>query len=298
MPALATPGSAFALVARRRADPPRRHRRRARAGLAVDPARPRSRGRRHAIRLHVRIDERSASLRRTRHRARDRSVGAGAVHVGHRGRPLPRRGAGSGPVAGAAAGADRRPAAGAARDRRQPDRRPGRLYGSAVRWSADVGVPESRADAVALLAVAGQPRGRGITGARGAPAGPVHLNLPLREPLTPSDDGVGFPWPIDGRPDNAPWTAASRGQTAPPRELLDLIESSERGIVVAGDGMDAADVAGIVQFAQDSGWPLIAEPHSNARRGTRSASSMPCSPTKRSPRSISPIWSSSPVGPV
>jgi 2-succinyl-5-enolpyruvyl-6-hydroxy-3-cyclohexene-1-carboxylate synthase len=142
------------------------------------------------------------------------------------------------------------------------------IYGSATRWSVDVGVPESREGSVSYwrsLVSRAVAVSRGLSG---GPAGPVHLNLPLREPLTPDDDGVGFPWPLDGRADGAPWAGASRGESDLPAELLSLLESSDRGVVVAGDGLSARDVDGIVRFAGESGWPLIAEPHSNCRRGT------------------------------
>ena len=139
------------------------------------------------------------------------------------------------------------------------------LYGSAVRWSCDAGVPEPRADAVrywrslvsrAVAAACGHSTG---------PAGPVHLNLPFREPLT-GEDGIGFDLPLDGRPDGAPWTASERAITRPSAELARTVEGASRGMLVAGDGLSPVDVTALVEFAERSGWPVIAEPHSNARR--------------------------------
>lgn len=140
------------------------------------------------------------------------------------------------------------------------------LYGTAVRWSCDMGVPESRADSVrywrSLVS-----RAVGVTrGHSGGPAGPVQLNLPFREPLTPDDDGVGFPYPLDGRPNSEPWTSSERAGTRAPAELARTVESATRGVLVAGDGLSATDVTALVEFAERSGWPVIAEPHSNARR--------------------------------
>lgn len=142
------------------------------------------------------------------------------------------------------------------------------IYGGAVRWTVDVGVPEPRPDSVSYWRSLVSRAVAVSLGRSAGPAGPVHLNLPLREPLTPTDDGVGFPWPLDGRLDDAPWTAAGRGQTDLPANLVGLVEATDRGVIVAGDGLDNADVDGIVRFAEDSGWPLVAEPHSNARRGS------------------------------
>ncbi|HEX4654102.1 MAG TPA: 2-succinyl-5-enolpyruvyl-6-hydroxy-3-cyclohexene-1-carboxylic-acid synthase [Mycobacteriales bacterium] len=141
-----------------------------------------------------------------------------------------------------------------------------RLYGTAVRWFCDAGVPEARAESVrywrSLVARAvGTARGHS-----GGPAGPVHLNLPFREPLTADDDDAGFPYPLDGRADGAPWTATGRAGTRAPADLARAVEGAGRGVIVAGDGLPAADVTALVEFAERSGWPVIAEPHSNARR--------------------------------
>src|SRR6202167_236641 len=66
-----------------------------------------------------------------------------------------------------------------------------KLYGDAVRWFSEVGVPEDRPGPAAQAAQAGYWRsltGRAwgsASGAAGGPAGPVHLNLAFRDPLVP-----------------------------------------------------------------------------------------------------------------
>ena len=140
------------------------------------------------------------------------------------------------------------------------------LYGSAVRWSCDAGVPEARADSVRywrslVSRVVGTARGHS-----GGPAGPVHLNLPFREPLTPDDDGVGFPFALDGRAEGAPWTSTERAASHAPADLARAVEGAARGLLVAGDGLSGDDVVALLEFAERSGWPVVAEPHSNARR--------------------------------
>jgi 2-succinyl-5-enolpyruvyl-6-hydroxy-3-cyclohexene-1-carboxylate synthase len=141
------------------------------------------------------------------------------------------------------------------------------LFGSAVRWSVDVGVPESRADAVQYWRSLLSRTVATLLGAGAGPAGPVHLNLPLREPLTPVDDGTGFPYSLDGRPDGRAWTTSARPAAPPSAALLNRLSAARRGVVVAGDGLSAAAAGGLVAFAERNGWPLIAEPQSNARRG-------------------------------
>ena len=136
------------------------------------------------------------------------------------------------------------------------------LYGGAVRWAADVGAPESgreeaqnrywRSLVAKALVVAG--------GALSADPGPVHLNLALREPLLPEDDDVPLAGPWVGRADGAPWSSA---EGAPPAAPRGPGRRAGRTLVVAGDGpLRSAEIASAL--ADLGGSPLIAEPSSGA----------------------------------
>jgi 2-succinyl-5-enolpyruvyl-6-hydroxy-3-cyclohexene-1-carboxylate synthase len=137
-----------------------------------------------------------------------------------------------------------------------------KLFGSAVRWFFEVGVPERRADAVAFWrSLACQAWGQ-AAGSAGGWAGPVHLNLAFRDPLTPGSGGQDWPESLDGRPDGRPWT-----RFEPPRAASGQLELpwTERGVVVCGDG--DYDAAALVDLAGQAGWPVLAEPSSGARHG-------------------------------
>ncbi|MGN6172470.1 MAG: 2-succinyl-5-enolpyruvyl-6-hydroxy-3-cyclohexene-1-carboxylic-acid synthase, partial [Streptosporangiaceae bacterium] len=98
-----------------------------------------------------------------------------------------------------------------------------KLYGNAVRWFCEVGVPEAREGMNAYWRSLACRAGASAAGGAGAAPGPVHLNLPLREPLVPdAADGAGedpgearpaatapggaagWPEPLAGRPGGAP----------------------------------------------------------------------------------------------
>jgi thiamine pyrophosphate-dependent acetolactate synthase large subunit-like protein len=67
-----------------------------------------------------------------------------------------------------------------------------KLYGSAVRWFCEVGVPEAREGMNAYWRSLACRAWASAAGGAGAAPGPVHLNLPLREPLVPdAADGAG-----------------------------------------------------------------------------------------------------------
>jgi 2-succinyl-5-enolpyruvyl-6-hydroxy-3-cyclohexene-1-carboxylate synthase len=141
-----------------------------------------------------------------------------------------------------------------------------KLYGSAVRWFCEVGVPERRQGAVGFWRSLTCQSWALASGSAGALPGPVHLNLALRDPLTPDPPGTpgseDWPEPLDGRADGEPWTRLGEAQR--PEAQLDL-PWTERGVVVCGDG--DYDAAALVGLAERAGWPVLAEPSSGARYG-------------------------------
>ncbi len=135
------------------------------------------------------------------------------------------------------------------------------LFGRAVRWFGDLGVPDAES-AGRWRAFAARAYVSTLGAAAGAASpGPVHLNLPFREPLV----GAVGPLP-DGRPDAAPWVRTDRTTAGAGAEALtDVAELvGRRGLVVAGAA--AVDGATVHAAAEALGWPVVAEPRSQAWR--------------------------------
>lgn len=123
------------------------------------------------------------------------------------------------------------------------------IFGPFVRWQTDAAVPADAGDDTwiglgrtavdAALGLAGV----GIPGV----AGPVHLNLPTREPLSDATAPAAEPGPAPVLP-------------AP---VATTVERGQRTVVIAG--ADAGPDAEAVSYA--GGWPLIAEVVSGSRYG-------------------------------
>jgi 2-succinyl-5-enolpyruvyl-6-hydroxy-3-cyclohexene-1-carboxylate synthase len=159
-----------------------------------------------------------------------------------------------------------------------------KLYGDAVRWFCEVGVPEALPGMNAYWRSLACRAWACAAGTAGTMPGPVHLNLSLREPLVP--DGAeagpadqaaaghaavdaGWPGPLAGRRAGLPWTVIGGAQPPPVLEL----PWTERGVVVCGDG--SADPAALLRLAAEAGWPVLAEPSSGARTGPGALAAYP-----------------------
>src|SRR5215216_100453 len=147
-----------------------------------------------------------------------------------------------------------------------------KLYGDAVRWFCEVGTHEADDDGLlhfravacrAYAAASGDPR-----------PGPVHLNVPWREPLAPvavegqvtATDRLA----LEGRgevPLSEVIARAGRPAEATLDRIAERMEATERGLIVAGriHGLAIADP--VASLAATAGFPILAEPTSQLRRG-------------------------------
>ncbi len=138
------------------------------------------------------------------------------------------------------------------------------MYGSAVRLFHEVGVAAS-VDAALNTYVRGL-TARALAAARGTlthDPGPVHLNVAFHPPVIPSGGAFGVDSGVlAGRPEGRAWTSVS--SSAPPPPTTDGWPA--RTLVVVGDA-PAGWGRQAVRLAEARGWPVLSEPSGNARTG-------------------------------
>ncbi len=147
-----------------------------------------------------------------------------------------------------------------------------KLYGDAVRWFCEVGTHDADDEGLlhfrsvacrAYAAALGDPR-----------PGPVHLNVPWREPLAPipseGDVTASDPLALEGRGER-PLNAVASAPVIPPPALLDelaeRIAEAPRGLIVAGRQLDQELGGPVGALAEAAGYPVLAEPTSQLRWG-------------------------------
>jgi 2-succinyl-5-enolpyruvyl-6-hydroxy-3-cyclohexene-1-carboxylate synthase len=135
-----------------------------------------------------------------------------------------------------------------------------KLYGSAAKWFVEVGSHEPGRDTAVHHRALGC---RAFATAMGGRPGPVHLNFPLREPLSPAPGDLdAADWA--GRADGRPWVEFAEPRASAASGLTAL--AHPRGVIVCGPG--AGPVAQpVTALAAATGWPVLAEPTSGLRCG-------------------------------
>ncbi|MBN1927953.1 MAG: 2-succinyl-5-enolpyruvyl-6-hydroxy-3-cyclohexene-1-carboxylic-acid synthase [Chlorobiaceae bacterium] len=146
------------------------------------------------------------------------------------------------------------------------------LFGDYVRWNLELPEPGTATPLASLLSTVGQAVKRSL----GSPAGPVHLNLPFREPLEPEAPDPGHPWaaPVRGWLESGePWCRFERPRQEPDADgvaaLRQIIADAERPLFVAGSMSRTEEGEAVAALADSLRVPLFADLTSGIRLSAR-----------------------------
>lgn len=148
-----------------------------------------------------------------------------------------------------------------------------RLYGAHVKWFVELALPEANDAALRYIRTMAD---RALAQTQAVPAGPVHVNMPFREPLTPApipaqplpSHAQRDPLAWQGRLAQQPYTAVHDGWLATTGmgwDLAEQIASSPRGLILVGPQTDAQLVEPLLHVARLTGYPVLADPLSQMR---------------------------------
>ena len=131
------------------------------------------------------------------------------------------------------------------------------LYGERVKWSAEFPIPD---DAKMTLPYVERHAARGVNIANTAPFGPVHFNVPFREPLL-----------IDFQEELPEQTFQQSfvGNVAPSEQAKDvmttIVNQANRGFIIVGELALGTDLQHMWTFIRKIKWPVLVESLSNLR---------------------------------
>lgn len=132
------------------------------------------------------------------------------------------------------------------------------LYGEHVKWFAEFPIPD---DNEATLPYVERHMARAAAIALAAPMGPVHINIPFREPLL-----IDFSMRNEIQPS---FTSTLRGKLAPSVEsklkLKETLAEAKKGVIVIGELALNTDRNIIWQLIERLKWPVVVESLSNFR---------------------------------
>ncbi|WP_318617677.1 2-succinyl-5-enolpyruvyl-6-hydroxy-3-cyclohexene-1-carboxylic-acid synthase [Sporosarcina sp. YIM B06819] len=132
-----------------------------------------------------------------------------------------------------------------------------RMYGEHVKYSVDMPLPEDNADIHDFI---DRHVSRALSVATTAPNGPIHLNIPFREPLLIDFDRATPTSTFTKR-----LTGVASLDTDTAQLIKDILAVSETGIIIAGELPVGVDKQAFWRFAGALQWPVLCDPLSNLR---------------------------------
>ncbi|MEH6906453.1 2-succinyl-5-enolpyruvyl-6-hydroxy-3-cyclohexene-1-carboxylic-acid synthase [Bacillus sp. AFS006103] len=141
------------------------------------------------------------------------------------------------------------------------------LYGKHVKWFSEMALPEKSDE---IIRYARTVCARAVAIATSAPAGPVHLNFPFREPLIPKLDEELFE--LNERPNG--YIKVQNGDLTLSdehfQEIAIRLTKTNKGVIICGNMGDPEFPKAVTQLAEQLNFPIMADPLSQLRSGQHS----------------------------
>ncbi|MGO8947514.1 MAG: 2-succinyl-5-enolpyruvyl-6-hydroxy-3-cyclohexene-1-carboxylic-acid synthase [Ktedonobacterales bacterium] len=146
------------------------------------------------------------------------------------------------------------------------------LYGQQVKWYMEIAPASATNESLRYIRTMAD---RAAAAALAIPAGVVHLNFPISDPLTPvhralipAETRDAAAW--SGRPNGAAYTVVSDAPLATPpapklAELFEMLSAIPRGLIIAGPQADPGLAEPLLALARTLGYPVLADPLSQLR---------------------------------
>ncbi|MBA2871860.1 2-succinyl-5-enolpyruvyl-6-hydroxy-3-cyclohexene-1-carboxylate synthase [Anoxybacillus calidus] len=142
------------------------------------------------------------------------------------------------------------------------------IYGKHAKWFVEMALPEGSKE---MLRYARTIAARAAATAMTAPAGPVHLNFPLREPLVPNV--TEQTWAQIERKEPS-YIQVSIGKRTLELEqfqfIYERLDGIEKGLIICGEIDKPHFAEAVVKLAEALNYPILADPLSHLRSGTHS----------------------------
>jgi len=139
------------------------------------------------------------------------------------------------------------------------------LYGKHVKWFMEMSTPDNSPGMIRYAKTVGA---RAVAMATQHPSGPVHINIPLREPLIPDLDNLEhYRLEEKEKPSIRIETGEFRISDSYFQDLAASLEgkADRKGIIICGE-IDKEDFSEkIIHLAEKTGFPIIADPLSQLR---------------------------------
>ena len=131
------------------------------------------------------------------------------------------------------------------------------LYGNHVKYSIDFPLAEDNRDVEDYIERQTQ---RAVSVALTAPFGPIHLNVPFREPLL-----IDFDLEVPTMTFKKHFMSTTTLDESTAKLVTDIMKHTDKGIIIAGELPANVNRESFWKFAEALQWPVLCDPLSNLR---------------------------------